>query len=619
MLSETISLSERQKRLQEIILSCEKALDEGQPLDRQQLLEIHADLANELRSYFADLDWFQQSARLRGADRDPMVVESFGEYELIEEIDRGGMGVVLRSRDRDLGRDLAIKVMRSEHKDNPALVQRFIKEAEICGRLQHPGIVPVHERGQLPDGRYYFTMKLVEGKTLADLLKRRPTVMELPHFLAVFDQICQAMGYAHSQHVIHRDLKPSNIMVGIHGDVQVMDWGLAKILREDDTGLGRGGAATGDNLSHAGDIIGTPSYMAPEQAQGKVDELDARCDVFSLGAILCEILTGKPPYGVEDVLAKAQRGDLADALVTLDACGADERLIYLAMHCLSSNPSYRPRNAGEVARELREYVDSLNASAKAAEEERRATEDQARRATAQAAAAERKLKVAYNWLKASAAAVVITSGLLGWTGLRSRVATTSNSALPLKVAPSEKDALPAPVSPPNASAKSQDEDRREKQTPVKIVASPIVSSSPYPDGFGRRGEFRDAYVGFNPTPWRTYSINPLNYHANRPDFFGVTAPEIFADSYSAVPGIHGNYGFPTPLDSMGYRAPTIAPDISLLLNASRYSNSLGSAKSLMSEGYTPFLMERPSPGFPTPGPMAPPIKVRPTPIRPIIP
>jgi eukaryotic-like serine/threonine-protein kinase len=134
-------------------------------------------------------------------------------------------------RDVDLGRDLAVKILLEKHRDDPEAIRRFVEEAQIGGQLQHPGIVPVHELGRLPDGRLYIAMKLVRGQTLAALLRARQGPSDdRPRFLAVFEQVCQAMAYAHTRGVVHRDLKPSNVMVGNFGEVQVMDWGLAKVL-----------------------------------------------------------------------------------------------------------------------------------------------------------------------------------------------------------------------------------------------------------------------------------------------------------------------------------------------------------------------------------------------------
>ena len=147
------------------------------------------------------------------------------------------MGAVLKGRDPDLGRDLAVKVLLESHRDKPELIRRFVEEAQIGGQLQHPGIVPIYELGTFADRRPYFAMKLVKGRTLSSLLaERSDRVHDLPRFLSIFESVCQTMAYAHARGVIHRDLKPSNVMVGSFGEVQVMDWGLAKVLP-------RGGAA----------------------------------------------------------------------------------------------------------------------------------------------------------------------------------------------------------------------------------------------------------------------------------------------------------------------------------------------------------------------------------------
>jgi serine/threonine protein kinase len=153
-------------------------------------------------------------------------------YEIAEELDRGGMGVVYRGRDLVLGREVAVKVLREEHGRQPGLAPRFVEEAQVGGQLNHPGIVPAHEVGQLADGRPYFTMRLVQGQTLAELLRaRRGPGEDLPRFLGIFEQVCQALAYAHSKGALHRDLKPGNVMVGAFGEVQVLDWGLAKVRK----------------------------------------------------------------------------------------------------------------------------------------------------------------------------------------------------------------------------------------------------------------------------------------------------------------------------------------------------------------------------------------------------
>jgi hypothetical protein len=159
-----------------------------------------------------------------GSSEIPDVADRSGRLQFLGEIARGGMGAVLKGRDPDLGRDLAVKVLLEDHRNRPEFIRRFIEEAQIAGQLQHPGIVPVYELGAFADRRPYFAMKLVKGRTLASLLAhRKEPADELPRLLGIFEQVAQTVAYAHARGVIHRDLKPSNIMVGSFGEVQVMD------------------------------------------------------------------------------------------------------------------------------------------------------------------------------------------------------------------------------------------------------------------------------------------------------------------------------------------------------------------------------------------------------------
>jgi tetratricopeptide (TPR) repeat protein/tRNA A-37 threonylcarbamoyl transferase component Bud32 len=300
--------------------------------------------------------------------------------QLHGEIARGGMGAVFKGHDSDLGRDVAVKVLLETHQGRTAMLQRFLEEAQISGQLQHPGIAPVYELGQFADKRPYFTMKLVKGKTLAMLLAaRKSPEEERTRFLDIFAKICQTLAYAHARGVIHRDLKPSNVMVGAFGEVQVMDWGLAKVLKEGgiadehkaregaDVSVIRtqrgGGSSTQETGSRtqAGTILGTPAYMAPEQARGDVDLVDERADVFGLGAILCEMLTGQPPYvGMrEEIADKSRKAELADAFARLEDCAADRELIALTRQCLAAQLWQRPRHAGEVAERVTAYQQSV--------------------------------------------------------------------------------------------------------------------------------------------------------------------------------------------------------------------------------------------------------------------
>jgi tetratricopeptide (TPR) repeat protein len=282
--------------------------------------------------------------------------EQAGRFQLLGEIARGGMGAVLRGRDPDLGRELAVKVVLPQYHDDPVVLARFLAEAQLAGQLQHPGLAPVYELGKMADGRPFFAMKLIQGRTLAELLDERPDPgHDLPRFLRYFEAICQAVGYAHSRGVIHRDLKPANVMVGEFGEVQVMDWGLAKVLAQprasgSETRPDRSLTVAALTAPHTevGAMIGTLAYIPPEQARGEIGEVDERSDVFGLGGILCEILTGMPPLGGQ--------GDLSGAWTRLDGCGADSELVRLAKECLAPRRDERLANGAAVAQHVGAYL-----------------------------------------------------------------------------------------------------------------------------------------------------------------------------------------------------------------------------------------------------------------------
>ena len=316
-------------------------------------------------------------------------------YELGTEIARGGMGTVYRAIDQQFEREVAIKLLRPRWSDirEPALqqlrreqaIESFRYEAKVTARLQHPAIPPVYEQGTVADGLPFLSMKLIQGKTLQALLKLRASPHDdLPRWLQVFEQIAHAVGYAHQQGIIHRDLKPLNVMVGEFGEVQVMDWGLAK-----EVGGAETPAATIDLaeptetlplaegerafVSQPGDIKGTLQYMSPEQARGEVGLLDARADVFGLGAILCQILTGEPPYrggSVLDLREAAASGDLQTATSRLHASGHDPELVALALQCLAVNAGERPATGTAVAEAIAAYRAGVEERLRKAETER---------------------------------------------------------------------------------------------------------------------------------------------------------------------------------------------------------------------------------------------------------
>jgi eukaryotic-like serine/threonine-protein kinase len=352
-----------------------------------------------------------------------------GRLQLLGEIARGGMGAVLKGRDPDLGRDLAVKVLLESHRDKPDLVRRFVEEAQIGGQLQHPGIVPIYELGAFADHRPYFAMKLVKGRTLSSLLdERSDRVHDRPRFLSIFEAVCQTIAYTHARGVIHRDLKPSNIMVGSFGEVQVMDWGLAKVLPKsgvaDDISAGkareretviataRSGGKPESDLSRAGSVMGTPSYMAPEQARGEVDRLDERCDVFALGSIRCEILTGEPAFtgrSSGEIQRNASRGELNSAIDRLAASALDFELIALTKDCLAPELEDRPRHASEVAARINAYQTAVQERLRQAEIARAEEKARAEEATKRARVERDRVRLTVA-LAASILALVILGG-----------------------------------------------------------------------------------------------------------------------------------------------------------------------------------------------------------------
>ncbi len=355
---------------------------------------------------------------------DPAPLAAPPGYELDSLIGEGGMGMVYRACEVAMNRDVAVKILQSRFSSKSAIGQRFIEEARITGQLQHPGIPPVHQVGTLPDGRPFLAMKLIKGETLDELLKKRDDPgKERSRYLAVFEQVAQAVGYAHARSVIHRDLKPANIMVGSFGEVQVMDWGLAKVLdggQSRETVVEETKFATeirslrdGAEVTQAGSLIGTPAFMPPEQAIGAVDQISARSDVFGLGAILSVILTGQPPFvseSSESTRQKAARAKLDEAFARLDGCGAEPELIALTKRCLAPEPADRPENAGEVAA----AITALRADA-----ERRARQAEMERARAEVRSSEeRKRRRVKHALVLTLVTLIAVAGFASW-GLES--------------------------------------------------------------------------------------------------------------------------------------------------------------------------------------------------------
>lgn len=306
------------------------------------------------------------------------VEETPGRYTLISQHARGGMGRVLLMHDEYLGRNIALKELmpvspesgtgdrQSPMRQTASLIARFLQEARVTGQLEHPAIVPVYELGRRQDGKLYYTMKLVRGQTLLQALRDCTSVQDRMRLLPNFIDLCQAIAYAHSRGVIHRDIKPANVMVGQFGETVVLDWGLAKVRDTEDVNI-----EDIENTLHFleleeeetlpktayGRALGTPHYMPPEQAEGRIDAIDERSDVYSLGAVLYEILTGTTPYtgrGTREILDKVINSTPVPVLNS--APDVPPPLAMLCEKALQKEPERRYQTAGGLAEEVQRFV-----------------------------------------------------------------------------------------------------------------------------------------------------------------------------------------------------------------------------------------------------------------------
>jgi WD40 repeat protein len=332
----------------------------GEPPDRTALLAGHPACAEDLREFFADLDRFNALATpLRQdppdtgaggtlpkgatpADAFP-VGRTFGDYELLGEIARGAMGVVYRARQRSLGRVVALKMILAGEFASPAEVQRFRQEAESAAGLDHPNIVSIYEVGE-HDGHHFFSMKLIEGSSLAKA--RAPGSRVGPKEAArLVAAAARAVHYAHQRGILHRDLKPANIMIDAVGQPHVTDFGLAKRV------------AGGASQTQSGAVVGTPAYMAPEQADGRSKQLTTAADVYGLGAVLYELLAGRPPFQAATVLETLAQVLHDDPVPPSRlAAGVPRDLETICLRCLRKDPARRYGSAEELAADLKRWL-----------------------------------------------------------------------------------------------------------------------------------------------------------------------------------------------------------------------------------------------------------------------
>jgi len=321
---------------------------------------------------------------------EPVPAQRIGRYDCRSEVARGGQGAILKVYDQDLRRTLAMKVVLGEEEQGegggpvasvaPKILGRFLEEAQVTAQLDHPGIVPVHELGLDARNRVYFTMKLVRGEDLGVVFEKTQSGEDgwsRTRALNVLVKVCEAMSYAHHKRVIHRDLKPANVMVGRFGEVYVMDWGLARVLDETGARAGRvsAGPQTDDELldpleessesallTMDGDIVGTLFYMPPEQAVGKIEEMGPQSDVYSVGAMLYELLAGHRPFvppgsqlGVMDLLLKVQN-ERPEPLAER-APDAPLELVAICEKAMARDPAERYADMSGLAEDLRAFLE----------------------------------------------------------------------------------------------------------------------------------------------------------------------------------------------------------------------------------------------------------------------
>ena len=346
-----------------------RQLQAGEAPDRATLLQAHPQLAPALECL--DLLEGIASGLLEGADKalgevtpEPIkdttidsaspalrLPSEFGSYELVEEIGRGGMGVVYKARQKGLDRAVAVKMILAGHLASPEHVRRFRAEAKAAGRVRHPNIVDIHEVGEL-HGRHYFVMEYVQGTSLAERLASGP--VDVSTAVRLVAEVARAVDHLHQQGIVHRDLKPSNILLDAREKPYLTDFGLAKLLV----------AGSGD-MTTTGAILGTASYMAPEQASGHSAEATAVSDVYSLGAIFYELLTGQPPFREENPV------DILFQVLTREPVlprqlnrGIPRPLELICLKCLSKSPPDRYESAGALAEDLEHFLRGETLSAR---------------------------------------------------------------------------------------------------------------------------------------------------------------------------------------------------------------------------------------------------------------
>jgi len=354
----TTTAEDRDERLARLLGELAERARCGQPHDIAGLAAQHPDLGDELRSLWAAAQFAAEFAG--GGSRSPsagrpgrpapvisgLTGRTFGDFELFEELGRGGMGVVYKAWQKSLERLVALKmILRGEHA-TPADLARFQVEAHAAAHLEHPNIVPVYAAGE-HDGQAYFSMKYVEGETLMEVLSRGP--MRPRDAAGLLAAISRAVDFAHQGGILHRDIKPSNILIDATGQPHVTDFGLAKRVQTE----GEDAAA----LTQSGAIVGTPAYMAPEQVTNRRGKLGPASDVYSLGVILYEMITGRPPFQaptpVDTLLMVLDQDPIRPAMLNPKV---DPDLELICLKCIQKEPELRYPSAAGLAADLEAYL-----------------------------------------------------------------------------------------------------------------------------------------------------------------------------------------------------------------------------------------------------------------------
>lgn len=370
-------LSEAESRLERVLGELTDRLRRGQAVNLEAAIALHPDLADDLRQLWPAVVLAEELAPPLAAEDEttlkpqgstakpvPFTKRTFGDYELLEELGRGGMGVVYRAWQKSLARTVALKMMLSVDASQEELL-RFKAEAAAIGRLDHPNLVPIYESGEV-DGIPYFSMKYVEGQTLAQRVAEAP--LPAREAAAILLKVADAIEHAHSKGILHRDLKPSNILIDSNGEPHVTDFGLAKDVGSRDE-LKRERDPNGElppfhSITATGAIIGTPSYMPPEQAARTRGKLSPASDVYSLGAILYFMLTGRPPFAaaslVDTLMLVLEQEPVAPRMLNPKV---DRDLEIICLKCLQKPADLRYGSAAALAMDLRSYLAGESISA----------------------------------------------------------------------------------------------------------------------------------------------------------------------------------------------------------------------------------------------------------------